>query len=103
MYRRDYERFEQNSSATLLFNNATAEKFILENISARGAGVFGYRPLRINDKVTIIFQIPQLFDKPIHKVAKIVWSKMVNENLWEGGLDFGLDNILNILNKEIPI
>lgn len=95
MYRRTYERFEQNSSAILVFSNTSEEKFILENISARGAGIVGYRPLQINDKVTIVFQVPQLFDKPIRRVAKVVWSKMVNESLWAGGLDFGLDNMLN--------
>jgi hypothetical protein len=92
--RRANERFEANASATLAFSRNNEETFILQNISTRGAGIVGYHPLQVNDKVRIAFQMPQFFDKPIRKVAKIAWCKKVNNSLWEGGLDFGLDNLL---------
>jgi hypothetical protein len=96
MYRRIYDRYETNASAILAFSGNTEEKFMLQNISARGVSVVGYHPLQINDKVTIAFQMPPIFNKPILKEAKIVWCKEVNDVLWEAGLDFGLDNRITL-------
>lgn len=99
MYRRDHQRFEVNTLAILVISKNHEKTFLLKNISARGAAVVGNHPLKINNKLTIIIQIPFLYEKPICKVARIVWCKKVNERLWEGGLDFGLDNKIDLVSQ----
>lgn len=94
--RRDYERFIVNDSASLITANSIERPLILEDLSARGAGVIGDYPFRINEKVTVVIYAPFFLDSPALKQAKAVWCKKINENMWQAGLDFGMDNLLNL-------
>lgn len=100
MYRRSQKRYEIDASAILVINKNLEETFILKNFSARGAGVVSDYPLKTNDQVTIIFQFPFLFENPIRKEATVVWCKKLSEMLWESGLDFGLDNMINLVPRQ---
>ena len=93
--KRSYQRFYVGTSAILIFKDNLKETFLLKDFSPRGGGIFGHHPLQINEKVAIIFKVPLLFDRPIRKEAKIAWCNKLQEDVWEGGLDFGLDNLIN--------
>ena len=94
-YRRDYKRFIVNDSASLVTDNGVERPLILEDLSARGAGVIGNYPFQINEEVSVVIYAPFFFDKPALKEAKTVWCKEINENLWQAGLDFGIGNLIN--------
>lgn len=94
-YRRDYKRFIVNDSVSLVTDNGVERPLILEDLSARGAAVVGDYPFRINEKVNVVIHAPFFFDKPALKEAKTVWCKKISENLWQAGLDFGIDNRIN--------
>jgi len=100
MYRRSGERFEATSSAVVTTDCNRQERFMLKDVSCRGVGIVGYHPLQIADRVLINFQIPSVFNQPIRKNAKVAWSKQINADLWEAGLDFGLDNTLSLLSPQ---
>ena len=92
--RRFYDRFEANTSALVSQGVEMAETFIMENISARGAAVLGYRPFEIRDKLTILFRLPFFSTRAIHKQAQVAWCRQIKDGVWESGLDFGLDNTI---------
>ncbi len=95
--RRDYERFIVNDSVSLVTDNGVERPLILEDLSARGAAVVGDYPFRINGKVTVVIYAPFFLDRPALKEAKTVWCKKINERLWQAGLDFGMDNLINFV------
>ncbi len=95
-YRRNYERFVVNDSASLVTDNSIERPLILEDLSARGASVIGDYPFQINEKVTVVIYIPFFLDSPAFKQAKTVWCKKIDRNLWQAGLDFGIDNLINL-------
>ena len=92
--RRLYDRFEANTSALVSQGTEAGETFIMENISARGAALLGYRPFEIHDKLTILFRLPFFSTRAIHKQARVAWCKQIKDGVWESGLDFGLDNTI---------
>ena len=91
-YRRSYQRFILDASATLIINKGKEEPSILRDLCPRGAGVFTHYPFKKNENVAIIIKVPYLFNSPVHKEAEVVWSKKIDKNLWQGGLDFGEEN-----------
>lgn len=96
-HRRQAGRFEVNGSGVLTTESGAREHFLIKDISAGGSGVFGHCPLTYHEKVSISFQIPAFFDQILEKEAKVAWSKKVGQDFWEAGLDFGLNNPINIL------
>ncbi len=92
--KRDYKRFEANTTAILTKGKSGPEPFLLENISARGAGILGYKFYPSGDKVTISFTLPFFIKRSIQKQAKVVWGRAVRDGVWEYGLDFGTQNLL---------
>lgn len=96
MYRRAHERFFLDSSASLITQKDTTKHLSLKDLSARGAGVVGDWPLSINERVAIIINASFFFDKPVSKQAKVVWCKKMDCELWQAGLDFGLDNLIDL-------
>ena len=92
--RRYYNRFEANVSAVIRQGSEEAETVLMENISARGVAVLGYRSVAVNDKLSILFRLPFSSTRTIHKQAHVAWCTQIKEGVWEAGLDFGLDNML---------
>lgn len=95
-YRRSYERFLMSIWAEISVIKENLEKrVIIKDLSARGAGVVCSYPLSLNEKVVIM--IKALFsDEPVNREAKVIWCKKIKENLWQAGLDFGLDNKIEL-------
>ena len=91
-FRRSYQRFILDASASLIINKTTEEPSILRDLCSRGIGVVTHYCLKENQEVTIIIKIPYLFDSPVYKQAKVAWCKKIDDDLWQGGLDFGEDN-----------
>jgi hypothetical protein len=92
--RRLYDRFEANTTALVSRGVEKAETFIMENISARGAAVLGYMPFEVHDKLTILFRLPYISTRVIHKQVRVAWCNQIKDGVWESGLDFGLDNTI---------
>jgi len=92
-YRRKYERFILNDSASLVTKEGKEERLLLKDLSVVGAGVTGNSSLDINETVAVVIQAPFFSNKPIYKQARVAWCEKVDTNLWESGLDFGLDKI----------
>ena len=96
-YRRSYQRFILEASASLIIHKNIEEPSILRDLCPRGIGIITYYPLKENQEVTIIIKVPYLFGNPVNREAKVAWCKRLDENLWQGGLDFGEDNKINLL------
>ena len=92
-YRRSYERFILNDSASVVTKEGKETSLLVKDLSARGIGVIGDSPFDINEKVTMVINAPFFFDRPISKQAKVVWCRKIDQNLWQAGFDFGLDEI----------
>jgi len=90
LYRRSYDRYQVNDSATLIISN-TERPSILKDLSLRGGGIVSDYPLSANEKVGVIIR-SSLLDQPLHREAKVAWSNRIGGNLYRAGLDFGLDN-----------
>ncbi len=93
-YRRAYKRFKVEASATLAIGEDLKIPSILADLSVRGGGIFSNYPLCDNAKIDIAINAPALFKDTIYKKANVAWCKKVSDNLWQAGLDFGLDNLL---------
>ncbi len=91
-YRRAFERFICNDSAALLDKDGAEKRLIVKDLSLGGAGVFGNYPLALNDRVIVLINAPFFFKRSFSKNARVAWSKMVDNNAWEAGLDFSLTN-----------
>jgi hypothetical protein len=96
-YRRDYQRFVLNDSVSLITDEGREKRFLLKDLSARGAGIIGNFSLNLNESVKAIINAPLFFDRPISKAAKVVWCQKIDGDLWQGGLDFGLEEKIAIL------
>jgi hypothetical protein len=92
--RRLYDRFEANTTAVVRRGFEAVETVLMENISVRGAAVLGYHPFVVHDKLSILFRLPLIANRAIHKQAHVAWSREITEGVWESGLDFGMDNML---------
>jgi hypothetical protein len=96
-YRRSYQRFRLDGSVTLVVNENKQGPSILKDLSPRGAGVITYHPLKENEKLAIIIDIPSLFNTTLHKESKVAWCKKIQSDLWQGGLDFGEDKKIDFV------
>lgn len=95
--RRDYQRFICNNSVSLLAKEGIEKRFLLKDLSTRGAGIVGSYSLDINERVKVIINAPLFFDKAVSRHAKVAWCQKLDENSWQGGLDFGEDNKITFL------
>jgi len=93
-YRRSHKRYNMDTQAALIVDKGLRKPLILKDISTRGAGIVSSFPLETNS-VEIAMALPFFFDKPVYRKARVAWCRKVSEKLWEGGLDFGLDNLIN--------
>ena len=95
--RREYARFKVEAHATLYLNKDTKKGIKLKDISPRGVGGLIDFPIQVGEKVEILLLYP-FFDEPVKKEAKVVRCKKINKNTWEVGLDFGIDNKIDLTN-----
>lgn len=95
--RRQYARFKVEAYATLYLNKDIKKGIELKDISPRGVGGLIDFPLQVGEKVEILLLYP-FFDEPVKREAKVVRCKEINKNRWEVGLDFGIDNKIDLTN-----
>ena len=94
-YQRACVRFPTESSAEISTEKARGISMILTNVSAGGAGLVTNIPLDAMEKVEILIKSCLLFKDSLKKKAKVAWCKKLNYNLWQVGLDFSVDNLIN--------
>jgi hypothetical protein len=63
----------------------------MKDLSSRGAGLFGSFPLSVSQELTVFINTV-LLTRPLTRRGKVVWSHKLDSDLWQAGLDFGLDN-----------
>jgi hypothetical protein len=91
--RRSFFRFIVETSATLISNSGLRKPVIVRNVCPRGACVFTNHRIEATEQVEI--ELIYLFDKPIYRKAKVIWSKEIDKDFWQAGLDFGVDNLID--------
>lgn len=92
--RRSFFRYVVETSATLISNTGLRKPVIVRNVCPRGACVFSNHPIEPAEHVEI--ELIYLLDKPINKKAKVIWAREIEKDFWQAGLDFGLDNLLDL-------
>lgn len=92
--RRCYARFSIDAEAVLFINKNMRESSKVINICARGGCILSGIPVKVNDRIEIA--IASVLNKPILLEAKVVWIKEISNGLWKIGIDFGLDNLLDL-------
>ena len=92
-YRRSFFRYIVEASANLIIDKLRTP-VIVKDLCSRGVCIFSNLPLEVSREIEI--EIVSFFDKPVYRKAKIVWSKEIDDNLWQAGLDFGLDNLIEL-------
>ncbi len=95
-YRRAYARFPLESSAEISTEKARGISMMLTDVSAGGAGLVTNVPLDAMEKVEILIKSCFLFKDSLKKKAKVAWCKKFGFNLWQVGLDFGVDSLINL-------
>jgi len=95
--RREYARFETEAYATLYINKNTKKALKVKDISPGGIGGLINFPLKVGEKVEIMLLYP-FFDEPVKKEARVVWCKEIDKSTWQVGLDFGIDNKIDLTN-----
>jgi len=90
-YRRYYERFKVEGSATLIADKNSEIPSILTDLSSHGAGIFSIDPLKVNEKIQVTIKAPFFFATPLHKEARVAWCNRIDDDSYQAGLDFGTD------------
>ena len=91
--RRFHSRFRTDVTITAVVEQNQKKSLIAKNLSVRGVGVVGNYSFKVGDAVTIIVQKP-FFQECVEKKAKVIWCSKLEQNMWQAGLDFGLDNVI---------
>lgn len=92
--RRSFFRFIVETSAILISNTGLRKSVIVRNVCPRGACVFSNHPIETAERVEI--ELVYLFDKPVSRKAKVIWAREIEKDFWQAGLDFGVDNLLDL-------
>jgi hypothetical protein len=95
-YRRAYARIPSESSAEISTEEIRGISTILTDVSAGGAGVLANVPFNVMDKVELLIKSSILFKDVLRKNARVAWCKKLSPDLWQAGLDFGVDNLINL-------
>ena len=93
-FRRAYLRFPVESSAEISTLKARGISTILTDVSAGGAGLVTNIPFDAMEKVEILIKSSILFKEVLKKKARVAWCEKVGFDLWQMGLDFGVDNLI---------
>jgi hypothetical protein len=93
LHRRAYQRYFMEASATLIDEENRQIPSILNDLSSKGAGVISRDPFQVRDRIGLVIRAPFFFDGPIQRKAVVAWCNKIDNNLWQIGLDFGLNQI----------
>jgi hypothetical protein len=95
-HRRIYERFPMESSASLTTEKDKYIAAILTDISAGGAGLVSSFPFDAREKVELRIKSCFLFKDDLKRKARVVWCNKLGSELWQAGLEFGMDNLIDL-------
>lgn len=95
-YRRAYERFALGSQAEVNTEKAHGIISIVSDLSSRGAGIITTVPFDPGEQVSVMLKTCFLFREAVRRNAKIVWCKKLDYNLWQAGIDFGANNLVEL-------
>jgi hypothetical protein len=93
--RRVYTRFLLESSAEISTDKTQGITTILTDVSSGGAGLVANVPFEVKEKVEVRINPCILFKDVLRKKARVAWCKKLSPDLWQAGLDFGVDNLLD--------
>jgi hypothetical protein len=68
----------------------------MKDLSCRGAGLFGDFGLSVSQELIISIN-SVLLNRPLTRKGKVVWSLKLDGGFWQSGLDFGLDNKIQLV------
>ena len=94
-YRRSYDRYDMDPSSKVCLNTPLNEEMMLKNLSARGAGAVGSRYLQAQESLDLVIT-SSLLKEPLRTRAKVAWCRQIENNLYQTGFDFGLDNTIDL-------
>lgn len=92
-FRRQHQRFYLDAQATLTDDLSGEVVAILKDISSHGAGVISTRPIEPNAIVELQARSPFFFEKHLKSKGKVLRCEMIDERLWDIGIDFGFDRL----------
>lgn len=94
--RRIFERFAVDFSAGIKQRGAQASNFArCCDISAAGVGLLVEEKLIYNTHLEIWLGIPN-GHSPFRGLARVIWSKQVQEHKWRSGLEFNTVDFMRI-------
>ena len=74
---------------------------MLNDISAGGANLVTNASFELREKVEVLIRASILFKETFSKHARVAWCKEFGRGLWQVGLDFGSDKLLNLSGSDI--
>jgi hypothetical protein len=95
-YRRAHERFPLGSQAEIATSRSANITSIVSDLSSRGAGIISTVPFDLGERVSLTLKPCFLFRQPIARRAIIVWCHKLDRDLWQAGVDFGSDNLVDL-------
>lgn len=94
---RIFTRYIIEGLATLVIKGSLKTPVVLIDLCPRGAGIYCNQFFEVGEEIEIVMNY--FFGKVINKKAKVVWCVEVDKgSSWRMGLDFGLDNLLQLDN-----
>lgn len=94
-FRRSYVRVKAEFPAKLLYQDKVRDDCLVKDISARGVCIITKGKLDIAERVEMQMQLP-FSERVVVKRAKVVWGHLLNDSLCRVGIDFGLDNMIEL-------
>lgn len=93
--KRSYPRYKVDATTSVLYNGDSRNNVIVKDLSSRGSCIVSKTPLMKNQIVGLSFN-PPLFDYPVRRKAKVVWTKEIETGMYYSGVDFGLPNKIQL-------
>jgi hypothetical protein len=95
--RRSWERYIVEALATVITGRILKRPSVLRDLSVRGGCLVTNYPLILDDRIEIVIHNVIFLKNPVFKEAKVVWCRKVDDNLYQSGLDFGEDNLIQFI------
>jgi hypothetical protein len=89
--RRQCERLKVEGEGTLIINNNIEKTYQLKDLSSKGLCIIGDHMIQMDASVDIVIASPFLRNS-VYKNVRVAWNKKLDQDLWEGGIEFKLNN-----------
>jgi hypothetical protein len=102
-HRRLYERLNVDFQAVIMNADNVRQDVVLRNISTRGVCVESVQPFRLGTLMDLWIGEPPFLTSSLQKKAKVVWWRPLGNNRYCAGLDFGLDNMIELVKRPVAL